>query len=152
MAASRFSRVSRARYTSPMPAASAGGTISYGPSFVPEATVIGARNYNPRWTLRLWRIVGKPETGFEETSAGSAFDRTTLPPSRLLARHNFRVDRHPPAIGKRQWSSHRPAHRYLPSTPRHARNAPQRGKALLRHSSLQQLHDYDKRLQLTDVV
>jgi len=24
------------------------------------------------------------ETGFEETSAGSAFDRTTLPPSRLL--------------------------------------------------------------------
>jgi hypothetical protein len=30
-----------------MPAASAGGTTSYGPSFVPEATVIGARNYNP---------------------------------------------------------------------------------------------------------
>ena len=47
MATLRFSRVSRARYTSPMPTASAGGTISYGPSFVPEATVIGARNYNP---------------------------------------------------------------------------------------------------------
>jgi hypothetical protein len=31
----------------PCRAASAGGTISYGPSFVPEATVIGARNYNP---------------------------------------------------------------------------------------------------------
>jgi len=30
-----------------MPAASAGGTTSYGPSFMPEATVIGARNYNP---------------------------------------------------------------------------------------------------------
>jgi hypothetical protein len=47
MATLRFSRVSRARYTSPMPAASAGGTISYGPSFVPEARVIGARNYSP---------------------------------------------------------------------------------------------------------
>jgi hypothetical protein len=48
MATLRFSRVSRARYTSPMPGRiRCGGTISYGPSFVPEATVIGARNYNP---------------------------------------------------------------------------------------------------------
>jgi hypothetical protein len=47
MATLRFRRVSRARYTSPMPGASAGGTISYRPSFVPEATVIGARNYSP---------------------------------------------------------------------------------------------------------
>jgi hypothetical protein len=41
MAASRFSRVSRA------PIHLTHGTIFYGPSFVPEATVIGARNYNP---------------------------------------------------------------------------------------------------------
>ena len=47
MATSRFSRVSGARYTSPMPPAPAGATILYGPSFVPEARVIGACNYNP---------------------------------------------------------------------------------------------------------
>jgi hypothetical protein len=29
-----------------------------------------------------------PETGFAEIPAGSAFDRTTLPPSRFLARIN----------------------------------------------------------------
>jgi len=58
MAMLRFSRVSRARYTSPMPAAAAGGTISYGPSFVPEAQssvrAIIIRCGGPRWTLRLW--------------------------------------------------------------------------------------------------
>jgi len=36
---------------------------------------------------------GHPETAFAETSARSAFDRTTLPPSRLAARDNFRVAR-----------------------------------------------------------
>ena len=81
MAASRFSRVSRARYTSPMPTASAGGTISYGPSIVPEATVIGARNYNP---VRQ-----------------AAVDATTLADCRLHGNwklsDNFKVVRHPEA-------------------------------------------------------
>src|SRR5713226_442308 len=37
-----------------------------------------------------------PETGFAETSAGSAFDRTTLPPSRLgTDRRNIRSRQHP---------------------------------------------------------
>src|SRR5207248_10395770 len=35
MATSRPSRVSRARYTSPMPPAPSGDAISYGPNFVP---------------------------------------------------------------------------------------------------------------------
>src|SRR5689334_21866426 len=39
-ATSRPSRVSRARYTSPMPPAPIGATISYGPSFVPVASVM----------------------------------------------------------------------------------------------------------------
>src|SRR5215472_3243223 len=40
----RSSRVSRARYTSPIPPAPSGATISYGPSFVPEESPI-ARDY-----------------------------------------------------------------------------------------------------------
>src|SRR5579864_1424350 len=36
MATLRSSRVSRARYTSPIPPAPSGAPISYGPSFVPE--------------------------------------------------------------------------------------------------------------------
>ena len=35
---------------------------------------------------RPFRAVYRPETGFAKTSAGSAFDRTTLPPSRLRDR------------------------------------------------------------------
>src|SRR3954454_2583744 len=38
----RSSRVSRARYTSPMPPAPSGATISYGPSFVPDVSGIDA--------------------------------------------------------------------------------------------------------------
>jgi hypothetical protein len=44
----RSRRVSRARYTSPMPPAPSGETISYGPSLVPEARGIGGENYNLR--------------------------------------------------------------------------------------------------------
>lgn len=42
MATVRSSRVSRARYTSPMPPVPAGAMISYGPSFVPATSVITA--------------------------------------------------------------------------------------------------------------
>src|SRR5882724_10123043 len=47
-ATSRPSLVSRARYTSPIPPAPSGATISYGPSFVPEVRAIRARNYSPK--------------------------------------------------------------------------------------------------------
>src|SRR5580700_4717884 len=43
----RSRRVSRARYTSPMPPAPSGDWISYGPSFVPEARGMFAGNYSP---------------------------------------------------------------------------------------------------------
>ena len=45
MATSRCRRVSRARYTSPIPPAPIGATISYGPSFVPAASAIIGRDY-----------------------------------------------------------------------------------------------------------
>src|ERR1700730_11150008 len=44
----RSRRVSRARYTSPIPPAPSGATIWYGPSLVPWARVIGGQNYNLR--------------------------------------------------------------------------------------------------------
>src|SRR5580692_11126010 len=43
----RSRRVSRARYTSPIPPAPKGETISYGPSFVPQVKAIRARHYSP---------------------------------------------------------------------------------------------------------
>src|SRR6267154_465277 len=46
MATVRSSRASRARYTSPIPPAPSGAMISYGPSFVPAASVIGGGDYN----------------------------------------------------------------------------------------------------------
>src|SRR5881396_609285 len=47
MATLRSSRVSRARYTSPIPPAPMGATISYGPSRLPEARFTGAgQEYN----------------------------------------------------------------------------------------------------------
>src|ERR1035438_7103660 len=42
MATTRFRRLSRALYTSPMPPTPSGARISYGPSFVPEVSAIGA--------------------------------------------------------------------------------------------------------------
>src|SRR5579859_7909192 len=45
MATSRESRVSFARYTSPMPPAPSEAMISYGPSLVPEVRAIIARHY-----------------------------------------------------------------------------------------------------------
>src|SRR5215813_5879931 len=47
MATVRSRRVSLARYTSPIPPAPSGPTISYGPSFVPAVRAIGARDYKP---------------------------------------------------------------------------------------------------------
>src|SRR4029077_19896643 len=41
----RSRRVSRARYTSPIPPAPSGETISYGPSLLPRARAIIARDY-----------------------------------------------------------------------------------------------------------
>ena len=46
MATVRSSRVSRARYTSPMPPAPIAAWISYGPSIVPEDKGMGG-NYSP---------------------------------------------------------------------------------------------------------
>lgn len=48
MATSRPNRESRARYTSPMPPAPSGETISYGPTLVPEEIPILASHYSPR--------------------------------------------------------------------------------------------------------
>src|SRR5580704_11268586 len=45
-ATARSSRVSRARYTSPIPPAPRGDTISYGPSLVPDASPMRARHYS----------------------------------------------------------------------------------------------------------
>jgi hypothetical protein len=45
-----------------------------------------------KWLVRL----NSRDTAFEEVSAGRAFDGTTLPISRLLARHNFRFARQLP--------------------------------------------------------
>src|ERR1700730_4240797 len=42
----RSRRVSRARYTSPIPPAPSGETILYGPRFVPEVRAIRARHYS----------------------------------------------------------------------------------------------------------
>src|SRR5476649_97443 len=47
MATTRFRRLSRALYTSPMPPAPSGVRISYGPSFVPPVNAIRERNYRP---------------------------------------------------------------------------------------------------------
>jgi len=47
-ATSRPSLASRARYTSPIPPAPSGATISYGPSFVPAVRAIRAGNYIPK--------------------------------------------------------------------------------------------------------
>src|SRR5271168_118846 len=47
IAISRPNRESRARYTSPMPPAPSGATISYGPNFVPALIPILARDYTP---------------------------------------------------------------------------------------------------------
>src|ERR1700730_13604832 len=43
----RSRRVSRARYTSPIPPALRGEAIPYGPSLVPGTSGIGARHYSP---------------------------------------------------------------------------------------------------------
>src|SRR3984893_8158163 len=42
----RSRRVSRARYTSPMPPAPADAMTSYGPSLVPGVRLMGGQNYN----------------------------------------------------------------------------------------------------------
>src|SRR6202167_3541165 len=47
MATVRSRRVSRARYTSPMPPAPRSDSIWYGPSFVPEVRAICPRKYTP---------------------------------------------------------------------------------------------------------
>src|SRR5260370_40586274 len=47
MATVRSSRVSRARYTSPIPPAPSGAPISYGPSFVPGTRGLIGRDYTP---------------------------------------------------------------------------------------------------------
>src|SRR5450755_3171383 len=46
MATTRFRRLSRALYTSPMPPTPSGTRISYGPSFVPAVSAIGDGDYS----------------------------------------------------------------------------------------------------------
>src|SRR5882762_4154399 len=53
MATVRSSLVSRARYTSPIPPAPSGDSISYGPSLLPEVRAMRTRNYSPRSTLHV---------------------------------------------------------------------------------------------------
>src|SRR5215471_18690160 len=55
-ATSRFSFVSRARYTSPMPPAPIGARISYGPRLVPEVRAIGVGFYSSRWMFGMTRM------------------------------------------------------------------------------------------------
>src|SRR5215472_1048230 len=55
MATLRSSRISRARYTSPMPPAPSGDWISYGPSFVPEVSPMRCGHYN-HWKEHLNRF------------------------------------------------------------------------------------------------
>src|SRR5262249_3815539 len=61
----RSRRVSRARYTSPMPPAPIGETISYGPNRVPEAKAI----FSHRWTDYTSAIDGQT---YEDRSYASA--------------------------------------------------------------------------------
>jgi len=61
MATSRPSRVSRARYTSPMPPAPAGERISYGPSLLPVAKGIDFERLYPGCRRRI----DSPATGIE---------------------------------------------------------------------------------------
>src|SRR5215472_471379 len=51
------SRVSFARYTSPIPPAPSGETISYGPSFVPETSGIIGRDYTPGHLAELTSLL-----------------------------------------------------------------------------------------------
>src|ERR1700733_7592456 len=112
IATSRLSRASRARYTSPMPPAPTADTISYGPSFVPGARAIRARNYRPCSTLhwvQLFWAVGRetgsdPETGLGEVvrigngksasfqrSVGTASAFSAINPELLVSECDFFV-------------------------------------------------------------
>jgi hypothetical protein len=85
MATTRSSRVSRARYTSPMPPVPRGDTISYGPSLEPEAKGTVAQNYKPPSIIRMAgkdfylavsgiAVTGEPEgfvAGTSETGAAA---------------------------------------------------------------------------------
>src|SRR5215470_7687223 len=67
-ATSRPSRVSRARYTSPIPPAPRGDTISYGPRRVPASRVMGSGSL-ARGRRRAGRT-GDPEPGDHLLEAG----------------------------------------------------------------------------------
>src|ERR1700740_3139883 len=63
MATSRSRRLSRARYTTPIPPAPSGDRISYGPSLVPEVRAIRTALYSERtvsqWMRRFWTYCRK---------------------------------------------------------------------------------------------
>src|SRR5262249_9916663 len=71
MATVRSRRVSRARYTSPMPPAPIGETISYGPNPVPEAKAI----FSHRWPDYTSAIKGQNYEGRSDASAANGCDR-----------------------------------------------------------------------------
>src|SRR5262250_3826528 len=68
MATVRSRRVSRARYTSPIPPAPSGPTTSYGPSLVPGTSAIIGRDYNPGSFPRHFRRLSCPTSKSEVIS------------------------------------------------------------------------------------
>src|SRR5438034_3788373 len=66
IATQRSRRTSLARYTSPMPPAPSGETISYGPSLVPDVRAISARHYVPKQSgaADATRFVAKQKAGY----------------------------------------------------------------------------------------
>src|SRR5215469_10254190 len=71
-ATSRPRRVSRARYTSPIPPAPSGPTTSYGPSLVPGTSAMIGRDYNPVGFPRHLRWLYCPTTGNPEVEPRTA--------------------------------------------------------------------------------
>src|SRR5262245_32941749 len=68
MATVRSSRVSRARYTSPIPPSPSGATISYGPSRVPGSNAMQTAHSSPVWSCsRYNREDGSTQPGAGDT-------------------------------------------------------------------------------------
>src|SRR5438093_10713703 len=62
-------RVSRARYTSPIPPAPSGETISYGPSLAPRVRATGVKLYLPKQDAQKRQVVSAPQALREHSLA-----------------------------------------------------------------------------------